>query len=151
MSEYTQGACHDGAAILKDGQMMTIEEIIAELRGIDRLRADIKRIEKLFNYPDAWDTSDYPSVVSAIMRHCQASRNILEEKDEVCDKLEKYKHKFNCAAKKYAECNKERHSLKQELAECKAQLIGARLANARLIERAKELGVTLQFQPTEGG
>ena len=32
MSEYTQGVCMDGAAILKDGQMMTIEDIISELR-----------------------------------------------------------------------------------------------------------------------
>ena len=31
--EYSQGVCQDGAAILKDGQPMTIEEILAELRG----------------------------------------------------------------------------------------------------------------------
>lgn len=31
--EYTQGVCHDGAAILKDGSPMTIEEILAELRA----------------------------------------------------------------------------------------------------------------------
>lgn len=31
--EYSQGVCKDGAAILKDGQPMTIEEILAELRG----------------------------------------------------------------------------------------------------------------------
>lgn len=29
--KYTQGVCADGAAILKDGVMMTIEEILAEL------------------------------------------------------------------------------------------------------------------------
>lgn len=33
MSTYTQGVCEDGAAILKDGQMMTIEEILVELRA----------------------------------------------------------------------------------------------------------------------
>jgi len=32
MSEYTQGIYADGAAILKDGVMMTIEEILEELR-----------------------------------------------------------------------------------------------------------------------
>jgi hypothetical protein len=32
MSEYTQGICADGAAILKDGVMMTIEEILEGLR-----------------------------------------------------------------------------------------------------------------------
>lgn len=30
--EYTQGICGDGAAILKDGKQMTIEEILNELR-----------------------------------------------------------------------------------------------------------------------
>lgn len=32
MSEYSQGICQDGAAILKDGQMLTIEDILEELR-----------------------------------------------------------------------------------------------------------------------
>lgn len=32
MIQYTQGICQDGAAILKDGQPMTIEEILEELR-----------------------------------------------------------------------------------------------------------------------
>lgn len=35
MSEYTQGLCHDGAAILKDGQPLTIEQILEELRKGD--------------------------------------------------------------------------------------------------------------------
>lgn len=37
MSEYTQGICQDGAAILKNGLMMTIEEILGELRLINEL------------------------------------------------------------------------------------------------------------------
>jgi hypothetical protein len=28
---YTEGVCHDGAAILKDGVMMTIDQVLAEL------------------------------------------------------------------------------------------------------------------------
>ncbi len=31
--EYSQGVCHDGAAILKDGAPMTIEEILEDLRS----------------------------------------------------------------------------------------------------------------------
>ena len=31
MSEYTEGVCDDGAAILKDGAQMTISEVLAEL------------------------------------------------------------------------------------------------------------------------
>lgn len=37
MSEFTQGVCADGAAILKDGVMLTIEEIIELLRQGDAL------------------------------------------------------------------------------------------------------------------
>lgn len=40
MTEYTQGICKDGAAILKDGEMMTIEEILEELRRIPVLEAE---------------------------------------------------------------------------------------------------------------
>lgn len=32
--EYTQGVCADGAAILEDGRMLTIEEILDRLRGL---------------------------------------------------------------------------------------------------------------------
>lgn len=35
MVEFTQGVCQDGAAILKDGKMLTIEEILEHLRGIN--------------------------------------------------------------------------------------------------------------------
>jgi len=37
--EYSQGICQGGAAILKDGQPMTIEEIIEELRAGQAARA----------------------------------------------------------------------------------------------------------------
>lgn len=32
MSEYSQGICEDGAAILCDGEMLTIEQIVLRLR-----------------------------------------------------------------------------------------------------------------------
>lgn len=38
MSEYTQGLYHDGAAILKDGQPLTIEQILEGLRERDALK-----------------------------------------------------------------------------------------------------------------
>ena len=37
MHDYSQGICADGAAILKDGQPMTIEQILYELRCADML------------------------------------------------------------------------------------------------------------------
>ena len=39
MSDYTQGVCEDGAAILKDGQPMTVEEVLDRLRECDALAA----------------------------------------------------------------------------------------------------------------
>jgi hypothetical protein len=36
MSEYSQGVCEDGAAILKDGLPMTIEQILTELRSAQK-------------------------------------------------------------------------------------------------------------------
>lgn len=41
MREYSQGICQDGAAILCDGQMMTIEKILARLRTLEDVRAVI--------------------------------------------------------------------------------------------------------------
>lgn len=42
MSVYTQDICEDGEAILKDGVMMTVEEILHELRfaQIGRIACD---------------------------------------------------------------------------------------------------------------
>lgn len=39
MNKYTQGICEDGAAILKDGLPLTIEEILSGLRHSDQLTA----------------------------------------------------------------------------------------------------------------
>ncbi len=36
--EYTQGCCDDGAAILANGKMLTIEQILEELRLCERLK-----------------------------------------------------------------------------------------------------------------
>lgn len=34
--EYSQGVCEDGAAILCDGERMTIEDILAALRNVEQ-------------------------------------------------------------------------------------------------------------------
>lgn len=41
--EYTEGICNDGAAILKDGVIMPVEKVVAELNA----KADLE--ERLFN------------------------------------------------------------------------------------------------------
>lgn len=74
MSEYTQGVCEDGAAILKDGKPLTIEEILAELRTE---RPDVAamvnrflcwRLPKNFN-PDA-GISFNRAQMEALPEHC---------------------------------------------------------------------------------
>jgi len=37
---YSQGVCMDGAAIMKDGQMMTVDEIVAELNALADTKPD---------------------------------------------------------------------------------------------------------------
>lgn len=41
-NKYTEGICDDGAAILKDGKMMTISEILLELNQNDKKIFDLK-------------------------------------------------------------------------------------------------------------
>lgn len=36
MSEWTEGVCDDGAAILRDGQMVPITELLAHLNAMER-------------------------------------------------------------------------------------------------------------------
>lgn len=45
-TEYTQGICEDGAAILRDGQPMTVEEILEALRSGDQLQAEVERLRE---------------------------------------------------------------------------------------------------------
>ncbi|MGP9696184.1 hypothetical protein ACT3UG_01095 [Halomonas sp. AOP27-A1-34] len=47
MSEYTQGVCHDGAAILKDGKPLTIEQILEGLRERDEYRNHLAAIAEM--------------------------------------------------------------------------------------------------------
>ncbi|WP_438454970.1 hypothetical protein [Vreelandella venusta] len=47
MSEYTQGVCHDGAAILKDGQPLTIEQILEAFQERDEYRDHLAVIAEM--------------------------------------------------------------------------------------------------------
>ncbi|MGO3214807.1 MAG: hypothetical protein ACTIJ4_01755 [Halomonas sp.] len=52
MSEYTQGVCHEGAAILKDGQPLTIEQILEKLRERDALKAHAIAVAAAVGYDE---------------------------------------------------------------------------------------------------
>lgn len=55
MSEYTQGVCADGAAILKDGQPLTIEQILEALRERDSLKAHAVEVAAAVGFDDSSD------------------------------------------------------------------------------------------------
>ncbi|MEL7893460.1 hypothetical protein [Vreelandella neptunia] len=52
MSEYTQGVCHDGAAILKDGKPLTIEQILEGLRERDALKSHVVAVAASVGFAD---------------------------------------------------------------------------------------------------
>lgn len=52
MDEYSQGVCHDGAAILCNGVMLTIDEIVARLNRLAALEAE--KAERERQEPVAW-------------------------------------------------------------------------------------------------
>lgn len=86
MNKYTQGVCEDGAAILKDGQLMTIEEILDELNTrplssksfdsiqlieeIDKLEViDIQIGEKEFAHPEDYvNKNDVIQIINSAFR-----------------------------------------------------------------------------------
>ena len=46
MNEYSQGVCEDGAAILKNGQPMTVEEIIQSLQELEKVKAGLDQSQR---------------------------------------------------------------------------------------------------------
>ena len=44
MGRYSQGICGDGAAILYDGEMLTVDETVARLNMMDDLTALVARL-----------------------------------------------------------------------------------------------------------
>lgn len=106
MSNYTQGVCHDGAAILKDGQPLTIEQILDALRERDSLAnknagliqqceiAERQRDEHLSklrslnhgDYSEAWhwmgDGNDHPeSLCCPVLISAEDLNSIIAERD----------------------------------------------------------------------
>lgn len=61
-AEYTEGVCHDGAAILKDGVMLTISEVLSDLNRLAEKEAVIAErdaeIARLETWPE-WATKIY--------------------------------------------------------------------------------------------
>ncbi|MEW8253727.1 MAG: hypothetical protein AB2747_05195 [Candidatus Thiodiazotropha taylori] len=56
--EFSQGVCADGAAILKDGQPMTVEQILSALRALAFL-AEIKAHKDKYG-KDEWYSDAQP-------------------------------------------------------------------------------------------
>jgi hypothetical protein len=65
MNDYSQGICENGAAILKDGLPMTIEQILIELRGAQQLSAVTT---------EAWVLRQKADAIDEASRMCMPSR-----------------------------------------------------------------------------
>ena len=97
MSEYTQGVCQDGAAILKDGQMMTIDQVLEELRenvGLRlqvemkifsrrRLEAENEELRKSLGLEKEWSKNDNGVIKSFADVLEERNRVIEDTKEEV--------------------------------------------------------------------
>ena len=60
MSEYTEGICGDGAAILRDGERMTIGEVVNALNDYAALRARVARLEDALKKVRDYDCYKHP-------------------------------------------------------------------------------------------
>jgi len=87
MSEYTQGICMDGAAILKDGEMLTIEEILEGLRAgeeakqqatayrisLENLEASLPKVRAAavnsFELPEMDNISEWHYISDCLKKH----------------------------------------------------------------------------------
>ena len=54
MSEWTEGVCSDGAAILRDGQPVTISELLEHLNTADK---EIERLRERLEMTHAYDAT----------------------------------------------------------------------------------------------
>lgn len=49
MPEWTEGVCGDGAAILRDGEMVPVEDVVAELNRAGRIEGALRELLDAFN------------------------------------------------------------------------------------------------------
>ena len=80
MSEYSEGICGDGVAILKDGTMMTPDEIVADLRRIQQLTEAIENAVREHRYAvlngrEADYISDEIAALAALIKQNNNSRS----------------------------------------------------------------------------
>lgn len=57
MAEWTEGVCSDGAAILRDGELMSIGDVVAALNHMEELKLSVSadhRPFRRFSFPHEW-------------------------------------------------------------------------------------------------
>ena len=79
LPEYSQGVCHDGATILKDGQPMTPDEIVAELQAAQAQQEDSEADDAL--------AADYANCLSMLGCDLDAGEDIPLCLSEMLDEL----------------------------------------------------------------
>jgi mRNA-degrading endonuclease YafQ of YafQ-DinJ toxin-antitoxin module len=75
MSEYSQGICQDGTAIMKDGEMLTIEEILSELRKAEQLQKENEESFRKGFWAGYEDSKCFPDESNILQRYTALIEN----------------------------------------------------------------------------
>lgn len=71
MVEYTEGVCEDGAAILRDGQMMTISEVLEALNDAAEM---LEMLEEAAEFVQPFNRAeDLLNRIEAVIAKAEAS------------------------------------------------------------------------------
>lgn len=86
MSKYSQGVCEDGAAILCDGERITVDEVVSRLNSAAELEADAKEYERdairMLDVTADWASAFCAVRDKAVAKHHKATELVDELKDE---------------------------------------------------------------------
>lgn len=116
MSDYTQGVCRDGAAILKDGQPLTIEQILEALREREVL------IEDRARFPDRPD--GVGRMIEAHIKNKDAATKSANEYAEM------WRRRMDKAERQLAKVEQERDALAAHLDQLGYVLVDAKRSAA---------------------
>ena len=71
MATYSEGVCGNGAAVLRDGEMVPIEQVIVLLNAgeeLQKIKSTVERFEGLLSIPAKPDTSIQLRLIEILWR-----------------------------------------------------------------------------------
>jgi hypothetical protein len=79
---YTEGICQDGAAILDNGEMVTITEILDRLNSSAKLEKELEEARRLSGLEKDWNHNN-AGVIESFSK-------VLEKRNKTLDEFKKY-------------------------------------------------------------